>query len=618
MDKKSEYQDQIKEISEQIVKEPDNVSFYIKRANLYEVTLIDFLFTNKKSEEEYYKKKYEEDKKKILDITPNTTQGILRKSYFCQIHNNYEKAIEGYTKLINNKKLPKNPILFYQRGICYFELHKYKEVINDLTNAMNLYINEKLIKKDIMYLSRGFSYYFLEKYSNAQSDFLKLLEENSDIFKEIRYEFAVLCYFTGKYKEALSQINTIIESDPQNYRAIFYRSLTHKKLKNINRAKKDEKIINQALKNKNEVYEDIGLIYYQHNEWDKALDCLREVKYELSKEAIEKIEKISNYYLSKGEYDKARNACKGYKDVLELSWWKLGEALHDHLQSINDKQKEFEIFQAKIDERDRIIRNQAHDIKNIISTIINPLMILKRTTKNSQIDRALKQAEVLSKMVNAVSLSYSGSEKDFYYDARHNSEGMSLKDMITSSVEASIGNIMQIVKYYKPFWEKYFPQYDLYEKALTEYTSLHEETDTKSFGLLIKFLNKYMFDIAIEFGDSDALIIGDKKGSDVKLLTLFNEIIFNAIKYAAFVKKEDRIVSIKFNSSQEFISLEVENSLSGDTEVKSVGTGNLIIDNIINIMKGEVTRPKLNNRFITKIKFPNFWEDKNNGKDIIC
>ena len=127
-----------------------------------------------------------------------------------------------------------------------------------------------------------------------------------------------------------------------------------------------------------------------------------------------------------------------------------------------------------------------------------------------------------------------------------------------------------------------------------------------------------MSDISIEFGDSDAFIIGDKKGSDVKLLTLFNEIIFNAIKFTAFVKKEERFVSIKFNNGYESISLEVENSLPVDADVKSVGTGNLIIDNIINIMKGKVSRSKLNNKFITKIQFPNFWEGKNNGKDIVC
>jgi len=52
---------------------------------------------------------------------------------------------------------------------------------------------------------------------------------------------------------------------------------------------------------------------------------------------------------------------------------------------------EKEKIQAKIEERDHIIRNQAHDIKNIISTIINPLMILKRTTKNPQmIERSNK------------------------------------------------------------------------------------------------------------------------------------------------------------------------------------------------------------------------------------
>ena len=511
MDKKAKYQNQIDEISKQIVKEPDNAELYLKRADLYD------------QEEQI------------------------------------ENAINDYSKALEIN--PKDSDVYYKRSICFFSQKKFDKAIEGLGSALEC--NPKNINVMLFY-----GHFFK---SNKVDD----IDNSINWFKKV------------------------LEIDSNN----------------------------------NEAKEELGKIYYQKKEYEKALEYFKDIDCELDKEIVEKIEEVSNYYLSKGEYDKALSACDGYKDLLEMSWWKLGYPLREHLQLINDSQlkqkklefedfisvkKDFWIEKAKKEERDRIIRSQAHDIKNIISTIINPLMILKRTTKNPQIDRALKQAEVLSKMVNAVSLSYSGSEKDFYYDARHNSGGMSLKDMITSSVEASIGNIMQIVKYYKPFWEQYFPEYDLYEKALSEYTRLYEKTDNKSFGLLTNFLSKYMFDINIEFGDSDALIIGEKKGSDVKLLTLFNEIIFNAIKYTAFVKKEDRIVYIKFNSSNKSIFLEVENSLSGDTEVKSVGTGNLIIDNIINIMKGKVSRSKLNNRFITKIKFPNFWEDKNNGKDIVC
>jgi len=607
MDKKSEYQDQIKEISEQIVKEPDNVSFYIKRANLYEVTLIDFLFTNKKSEEEYYKKKYEEDNKKILDITPNTTQGILRKSYFCQIHNNYEKAIEGYTKLISNKKLPKNPILFYQRGICYFELHKYKEVINDLTNAMNLYRNEKLIKKDIMYLSRGFSYYFLEKYSNARSDFLKLLEENSDIFKEIRYEFAVSCYFTGKYKEALSQINTIIESDPQNYRAIFYRSLTYKKLKNINQAIKDEKIINQALKNKNEVYEDIGLIYYQHNEWDKALDCFRKVEYELSKEAIEIIEKISTYYLCQGKYGKAINACENYLDNLDVSWWKIGCLFRDHLQFINDKQKEFEIFQTKIDERNKTIADLSHSIKNMISSVIDPLENLKKgkEVKPIIIDNALRGSNLIREIVNAMSLSFKGSFDDFIYDAKHNSEkeSLNLNSMFIESLKYSVMNMFD-GKHFSNFTHKYFPLKDSFLKAKEDWEKITQSQDKQK---IEKFLKNHFFDINFNFDKSVKYVIGSEKGSAIKLMILLQEIIFNAVKYSSFVKKDERFLKINFFASEEEITIKVENRYKPKVKIKTTGLGHVIIENFAKLLNTKPVIKKSNDIYSISMTFKNFW-----------
>lgn len=478
---------------------------------------------------------------------------------------------------------------------------------------------------------------------SISTDYTKEIEKISkQIVKEpdnvsLYIKRAGIYWLNNNFDKVIDDISIVIKFNPTEKTNYFLRGINYEEIEQYDEAIRDYKKVLEIDPKDEDIITRIGKIYFEQKKYEKSYEYFRKITdnphTEIEDDIAEKIAQIGEHFFSIKEYDRAMEIFSQLPDLnIQIasgydSWGAMANIYKEKQTKLNkdierkilkiDIENKNKIALAKIDERDRIIQSQAHDIKNIISTIINPLMILKRTTKNPQIDRALKQAEVLSKMVNAVSLSYSGSEKDFYYDAKHNSEGMSLKDMITSSVEASIGNIMQIVKYYKPFWEQYFPEYDLYEKALTKYTRLHEETDNKSFGLLIKFLSKYMFDIVIEFGDSEALIIGDKKGSDVKLLTLFNEIIFNAIKYTAFVKKEDRVVSIKFNSS-EFISLEVENSFSGDTEVKLVGIGNLIIDNIINIMKGKVTRSKLNNRFITKIQFPNFWEEKNNGKNIVC
>jgi hypothetical protein len=57
----------------------------------------------------------------------------------------------------------------------------------------------------------------------------------------------------------------------------------------------------------------------------------------------------------------------------------------------------------------------------MISTIIDPLESLKRDEKsNTQvIDNALRGANLIREIVNAMNLSFKGSVEDFIYDARN-------------------------------------------------------------------------------------------------------------------------------------------------------------------------------------------------------
>jgi len=592
MDKKSEHQDQIDEISKQIVKKPDNVSLYIERANLYQETFLDLSTENKIYDEEW-KKKYKEDTKKVFDIAPSTNLDILNKSWFCQQNNNYEKAIEGYSKLINIEKRSRKSILFYLRGFCFFYLKNYSKATGDLTNAEKLYQDEKdksFFDIDYLYAYCGLSNFFLEKFSDAYSDFSKLLNKETRKFKEIHifkdtslnkyqipYYYAISCYFTGKYKEALIHLNEIIENDPQNYRAICYRMLIHKKLKNINQAKKDEKIINQALINNDKVCEDIGLIYYQINDWEKAIKCFRKIDLMGGKEVVEKIEKISNYYLQQGEYDKAKKVCVGYPGNL------------------------------KIEERNKIIADLSHSIKNMISSVIDPLENLKKEkgVKPIIIDNALRGSNLIREIVNAMSLSFKGSFDDFIYDARYNSEkeSMNINSMFIESLKHAVINMFD-GKYFTNFMHKYFPLKDSYLKAKEDWDKISQSQDKQK---IDTFLKNHFFDINFDFDKSAKYTIGNEKGSAIKLMILLQEIIFNAVKYSSFVKKDERFLKIDFSTFEEEITIKTENKYKPKVKIKTTGLGHVIIENFAKLLNTKPVIKKSNDIYSISIIFKNFW-----------
>jgi len=266
MDKQSKYQEQIDEISKQIVKEPENVSLYIERANLY--GMVKRGHNISKQEEELNKNLFKKDREKILRLEPTNLNDIFRQAEYFNENREYKRAISGYTKLINKGK--NFSWLYYDRGICFFKLKNYSKATEDLSNAEKLYQDKKekdFRNLDYIYAYRGLSHFFLEKYTDAYSDFSKLLNKNTLIFKEIHilkgrsfnqyqipYYYAVSCYYTGKYKEALIHLNEIIETDPQNSMAIFYRSETNKKLGFQNKVVEDENLFEKALHKDNRLY----------------------------------------------------------------------------------------------------------------------------------------------------------------------------------------------------------------------------------------------------------------------------------------------------------------------------------------------------------------------------
>ena len=103
--------------------------------------------------------------------------------------------------------------------------------------------------------------------------------------------------------------------------------------------------------------------------------------------------------------------------------------------------------------------------------------------------------------------------------------------------------------------------------------------------------------------------MGNEKGSAIKLLILFQELILNAVKYSGFVEKQERLLRIHFSSDAEQLLLKVQNRFNPTVKVKTSGIGHVIIENFAELLNTKPIIDKDNNMYSIVITFKNFWND---------
>lgn len=265
------------------------------------------------------------------------------------------------------------------------------------------------------------------------------------------------------------------------------------------------------------------------------------------------------------------------------------------------------IEQAKVEERNKVIADLSHSIKNIISTVIDPLENLKQREgiELQIIDNALRGANLVREIVNAMNLSSKGSIEDFYYDAANNTgkDTFDLQTMLIESLKYSVGNMFD-GKYFSNFMRKYFPTRDLYMQAKSEWERLSQ---TNHPNLMLPFWQKYFWGTNFVWGDAAQFVMGNEKGSAIKLLILFQEILLNAVKYSAFVPPAQRFLNLAFASDTQQISVKIENHFNPEVKTKSSGLGHVIIENFAKLINTTPVVRKDGNRYLVEICFKNFW-----------
>ena len=262
---------------------------------------------------------------------------------------------------------------------------------------------------------------------------------------------------------------------------------------------------------------------------------------------------------------------------------------------------------ARAEERSEIIAKISHSIKNLVATIIDPLESIKNDSSHSSqtINNALRGATIIREIVNSMNSSLKGSKEDFIYDAKHNEfdDAMSFEHIIIESLKTSINNMFD-GKYFKNFVDKYFPSKAIYMEAKQEWTLVSKSGNIIGYH---NFIERFFFNFKIDVEDIKELRIGNEKGSAIKFLILFQEIIFNAVKYTSFIDKDDREVSLSIKCNNNKIIFNICNTYEPEIKTKSSGLGKEIIHNMSDLLKAELKIQEEKGIHNLNLEYENIW-----------
>jgi len=120
----------------------------------------------------------------------------------------YSDAIREYVLAVQEN--PKDPLTFYNRGLCYENLKGYGQAIVDYTNAIRLNSGDALA-----HFRRGNVYYTLGDYNNAINDFNSVISINN---KSAQSLITKSYYFRGHSKLNLDQTDAACQDFQQAMR----------------------------------------------------------------------------------------------------------------------------------------------------------------------------------------------------------------------------------------------------------------------------------------------------------------------------------------------------------------------------------------------------------------
>ncbi|MCF6175548.1 MAG: hypothetical protein L3J71_07260 [Victivallaceae bacterium] len=275
-----------------------------------------------------------------------------------------------------------------------------------------------------------------------------------------------------------------------------------------------------------------------------------------------------------------------------------------------------EITEAKLAERDKILANLAHSIKNLISSVQTPLQLVAGDSglgeyNKFSVDNALKGLELIKRLAFSVDHSYTGAFEDFIFDAKCGvDEGQSIEELILQALIYTTGNMFDRKYFEKPSF-RYFPKGQKTQRLAAK-KAYNENINNLAIESIATMLNSHFFNFSFDFDATVQNRLNDTKSSATKFFIMLQEIIMNAVKYASFTPREERFIAIEVKTVDDRVNIIVRNSMKAASREKTTGMGQVVIANIAKMLKGECKMGKTadENIFETKVSFSNLWSSE--------
>jgi tetratricopeptide (TPR) repeat protein len=524
--------------------------------------------------------KYEDamiDFNKVAELAPTEPDLYLERARYFQRHDKYSEAISDYSKIIEID--PTIADIYLNRASCHHQNRHYFDAVADYSTAIEL----SSVEISSHFTGRAQSYDKLHKTDEALSDFNRSIEIEpcAEAYLGRGKIYSIMEDFDTYSDKAIEDFTKSIELDSYIDEAYRLRAGIFDKKGDYDLAEKDYSKCIEINPNNSDAYRERALLYqYSLFRYDDAIKDHYEVM------------RIGDF-----KYDTHDT----YQEIIEAT-----QMLTLHQAALKNQIQEEKIRE---EERKKIFSDLSHSIKNLISTVIDPLENLKLepSVKPQVIENALRGANLIREIVNAVNLSFKGSIDDFRYDATHytDAESQSLKSIFIAALKHSIGNMFDS-KYFGTFMRRYFPDKSLYMEAKKEWSDFSQSNDLNE---LLPFLHHYFFRTDFVLDNAEKLIIGNQKGSIIKLLILCQELILNAVKYSAFIDKGNRFLRVHFAASDQFVSILVENPFDKKSKVKTSGIGHVIIQNFSQLLDTSPTISNDGGVYSVDIRFGNLWKE---------
>lgn len=570
----------------------------------------------------YFLSQYEQAAEALSEAAEksNTTIEALLYLASCQIRSGrYQEMLPLTEKALVLE--PENPFAYLYKSMAHFSVNNYEESIADLKNFSE--------KKGYDYLSKSYQPLWTVDPEDPGTPFSKIKYS----FSKYRHDETAIKLFTNFIEDfgsiSIKSVNlwfikyiTYIlnpRNNPatQSMDALEELANTADTLNNLSSDTARKELTSRLAAINNDLIKRYPLFnsdLIENRELQNIIiknTLIQELGNSYSLENMRKFsaDELKGWsYVSSNDYSrllKKKNTQLVNLSLLQFVSIKLNTALQSKFYELVH-QFEREKWEARIDERNRLLANLSHSIKNNLSNVIDPLRLAEADSSHSnpQIQHALISAYRISDIVNAINYSVKGSVDDFIFDIQNIKEAKSLDELILDACITATNNMFD-GRNFAPFTQLYFPSKTEYMRSKEDWQEISEAPGWSRYLL---FMKEHMitFEAHIDKKMRD-LRIGDSKKSFTKLLLLFQEIILNAIKYSAPVDKESRFITITLAAKDKLIVFDIKNRFRTDFPIKSSGLGRSVIENLADLLK-TVPAVKIDgDTYSLVMEFDNFW-----------